>query len=303
MNVFNGPAVVAVDQSPRSTTAGLEKEKEEKIKDNGHSDRNGICSLNGEPQPEESDSELTELERQIVAKYLSELEGDSSSDCDLNNNCNEMLVIGKPHPDGIGYQEKGVEDGKRTEEDKEITHDNSFPAPVSKDELAAMGILLRQFPQLSRRTSLDSVEDLVSACPQLVHLLKQVAVNTATATSAQPSESHVQQNCSSSVASQFNETPSSNYISPSSISAADVARPALTNAAAGWASGCNCAATNRGVPKNCDCTAEELSGAGRLQKKKATADKAIKKRPNYSVWMGVTSCIWGLLFYLIKNYM
>lgn len=310
----------------------------EVIAQNGQTDNRNIESRREQMQQDDDndddDAELTDLEKQIVAKYLSELgEGPEDDDpetanCDLNNNCHELM--------GISAEEKKCQQSE--EEDKENNQGRViFSTTKSKDDLTAVSMLLRQFPQLNRRTSLestgDSVEDLVSACPPIVHLFKQAAAAaaaaaTATATSstatscttARPSGTYEPKD----IDSQFNVSRSSPIDCNSSTSFAGSATDFVVAAAAAAASSGQTSATNACLAGFCNSainsekrqmnvgdanergTAEQLllgrHGSDDEKKGKAAADKAIKKRPNYSVWMGVTSCIWGLVFYLMKNY-
>lgn len=255
------------------------------IQDNGQ-DANIICAA----MDEDDNSELTDLERQIVAKYLMELEGGAENEkeqFDVNNNSKEDQTEEKTEGQSL--------------EDKENRGD-SFPVTVPKEEIMALSMLLRQFPQLNRSTSLesstsatgDSVEDLVSACPQLVTILKQAAT-AATATSSpsvpSPPAAPVHRATENSPGHSSRSLADCN---PSSTSAE--AAPATANAS--LASGCVSPSNNQ---KRHDQVGERPS-KGR-NARASSREKAVKKRPNYSVWMGVTSCLWGLLFYLMKNYL
>lgn len=313
---------------PQSTPLPLVRNVLEEIQQNSQEDCESYMNHSLEENLDD-DSDLTELERQIVAKYLSELEGseedsaelttekdtsdqDNSKECDLNNNnCK----------DNESHQEKGAIEEQAQQEDKENILGKNFPTTIPKEELMAVTQFLRQFPQLSRRTSLesstgDSVEDLVSACPQLVHFLRQhvaTAAKAATATcslSAQhaPGSSScnssfaTSNNNQNSVASQVSHTSSSTAAGTSN--AADATRY-ITNtptpsSTAQSASYCCDSAINR-EESRINGPAER--GALNVLTGTKKTDKTVKKRPNYSVWMGVTSCIWGLLFFLMKKYL
>lgn len=235
---------------------------------------------------EDPDSELTDLEREIVAKYLMEMEGFDANDkepFDLNNNSSSSMDEG--HLSTLA-------------DDKENMGD-TFPPGVPKEELMALSTLLQRFPQLTRSTSLDSttsggsVEDLVSACPPLVHLLKQAAAAAAAATATAATSSPV-----TGTDRRDNNNPIHDRSSSSSSSAdAAVGVAGLANANAGFVlAQPNDSRTlgDRIAPKL--VRGDSVKGIG-------DRNKAARKRPNYSVWMGVTSCIWGLLFYLAKNYL
>lgn len=247
-------------------------------------------------EEENDDSELTEMERQIVAKYLNELEGSeeesaSPGQCDLNNNCHESAIARD-----MGQGKSAETDKEKMDEDKENKRVRVFPTSAPKEELAAMSLFRRHFPQLSRRTSLDSTtgdsaEDLVSACPQLVNYLKQQAIAAAT-TSAQSSAPHDKDSSlSAAVASQCSVSPSQ-YSAPTVSPCSSTAAVPISTTNAD-ASRCS-STTNRRAEVKMDT---DISMAS---KKK---DKTVKRRANYSVWVGVTSCIWGLLFYLMKTYL
>lgn len=295
----------------------------EEIQQNAQ-DESGSWNRNGDlPEDEEGSSEfgeLTDLERQIVAKYLRELEGSegeggemAASECDLNNNCKNADA--------------------HAEEDKENRAKN-FPTSANDDLTTAatsMAMFLRKWPQLNRSTSLestgDSVEDLVSACPPYVHYLKPLA---AAAQSSTPQQ--FQQLLVSAVAE-------STLASPCTLASTTCTPPSPSNPASSYA------ATTAGTPSNYGNSTinrrdeptkmggsnGEQSGVDRKRRytdlartssssvaspeadsngggidyggDKAKKDKTVKRRPNYSVWMGVTSCIWGLLFYLMKSYL
>lgn len=286
-------------------------------------DESGTRSKNVDVPEEEHDHEfmdLTELEKQIVAKYLSELDPSEEyreesivTECDLNNNA--------------------------TVQEKENCT-RKFPTDSNNDDLTtSMDMFLRKWPQLNRSTSLettgDSVEDLVSACPPYVHYLKPfVAAAAQSSTPGQFQELVFAAATDSTVASPCNHAPTIST-PPRPSNPTTTSNGATTSVSTSYIC---CSAANRdnsqikaepkmGGSKDDDENsvvgnrkrrytdlARALSVGGdkstdnaRLNNvdndDKEKKNKNVKRRPNYSVWMGVTSCIWGLLFYLMKSYM
>lgn len=265
---------------------------------------------------DDTDAELTELEKQIVAKYLSELAASSednletdnseSNNCDLNNNCNEETR--EKEDDG---QEKV--DKIKCDCDSKNADKCCFPMSMPREELVAVTMLLQQFPQLAggRRTSLDSsstgdsVEDLVSACPQLVHFLANATTAAATATA--------NYSCSAHSASHLlldQKSPSYSAAGPATKATTTTTADQLESDVK-QASNCNSTSSSTSSAAIATVTTTNAVNVGSFCNSainsKVTNErrdkKVIKKRPNYAVWMGVSSCIWGLLFYLVKNYL